>query len=225
VGEKEWLECTDPTTMLEFLRGKASDRKLRLFAVACCRRFQHLLVPEACEALEVAERVAEGTASSEDRRRVREVAFHVGWVTDPSTAHRRGPAKAAVCDALARRAWQAAADTAWRTNHIGTLETYRSCGEDWAAARKGQDSVLAELLRDIFGNPFRPFVVDPKLLTPTVKALAQAIYTDRAFSDLPILADALEEAGCTNLDILDHCRKPGEHVRGCSVVDLVLGKK
>jgi hypothetical protein len=61
-------------------------------------------------------------------------------------------------------------------------------------------------------------------LTSTVTSLAQAIYTDRAFDRLPILADALEDAGCTNQDILAHCRQPGEHVRGCWVVDLLLAK-
>ena len=84
--------------------------------------------------------------------------------------------------------------------------------------------LICRLLRDIFGNPFRPIVADPAWLTPTVGSLAVAIYEDRAFDRLPILADALEEAGCTNADVLLHCRVPAEHVRGCWVVDLVLGK-
>ena len=79
-------------------------------------------------------------------------------------------------------------------------------------------------LRDIFGNPFRPVLADPAWLTPTAVALAAAIYEDRAFDRLPVLADALEEAGCTDADVLLHCRRPGEHVRGCWVVDMVLGK-
>jgi len=80
------------------------------------------------------------------------------------------------------------------------------------------------LLRDIFGNPFRPVTVDPAWQTATVVALAEAIYADRAFDRLPILADALEEAGCLNGDLLNHCRQPGEHVRGCWAVDLLLSK-
>jgi hypothetical protein len=83
------------------------------------------------------------------------------------------------------------------------------------------------LLREIIGNPFKGFVIDVSWLcwrTNTVPKLAQAIYDDRAFDRLPILADALEEAGCDNTDMLDHCRRPGEHVRGCWVVDLLLGK-
>jgi hypothetical protein len=88
-----------------------------------------------------------------------------------------------------------------------------------------ESQAQAHLLRDIFGNPFRPVRVDPSSLTPTVTALAQTIYTDRTFDTMPILADALEEAGCTNDDILAHCRGGGEHVRGCWVMDLVLGKE
>jgi hypothetical protein len=86
----------------------------------------------------------------------------------------------------------------------------------------------SHLLRCIIGNPFRPVAVNADWLTwnnGTVAKLAQNIYDDRAFDLLPILADALEEAGCTNQDILDHCRSGGEHVRGCWVVDALLGKE
>jgi hypothetical protein len=84
------------------------------------------------------------------------------------------------------------------------------------------------LLRDIFGPlPFRAIALDPAWLTwnhATVHAIAGRIYDERTFHDLPILADALEDAGCTDPDILAHCRQGGEHVRGCWVVDLILGK-
>ena len=83
-------------------------------------------------------------------------------------------------------------------------------------------------LRDIFGNPFRPVTLDHAWLRwndGAAVAIAQRIYDERRFQDLPILADALEEAGCTSGDILEHCRGPGPHVRGCWVVDLVLGKE
>ncbi|MCE9561576.1 MAG: hypothetical protein K8U57_05935 [Planctomycetes bacterium] len=79
-------------------------------------------------------------------------------------------------------------------------------------------------MRDIIGNPFRPVVADPSWLTSDVIALAQGIYEDRAFDRMPILADALQDAGCDNEDVLSHCRQPGEHVRGCWAVDLILGK-
>jgi len=84
------------------------------------------------------------------------------------------------------------------------------------------------LLRDIFGNPVRPVVLDPAWRTPTVLALAQAAYIERTFPSgtldvarLAVLADALEDAGCDNADILSHLRGPGPHVRGCWVVDLL----
>ncbi|MBL8795112.1 MAG: hypothetical protein JNM56_14480 [Planctomycetia bacterium] len=82
----------------------------------------------------------------------------------------------------------------------------------------------AGFIREIFGNPFRPATIDPTWRTANVVSLATAIYNERAFDRLPILADALEDAGCTSREILDHCRQPGEHVRGCWCVDLVLGK-
>ena len=80
------------------------------------------------------------------------------------------------------------------------------------------------VFRDIFGNPFRPVAADPAWLTPTAVAIATALYAHRAFDRMPILADALEEAGCTNADVLLHCRSGGPHVRGCWVVDLLLEK-
>jgi hypothetical protein len=82
----------------------------------------------------------------------------------------------------------------------------------------------SSLVRCIFGNPFRPATLDPAWRTDTVVALARGIYDDRAFDRLPILADALQDAGCDNDDILNHCRDAGPHARGCWVVDLVLGK-
>jgi hypothetical protein len=84
---------------------------------------------------------------------------------------------------------------------------------------------LPAILRDIFGNPFRPVSAEPSWLTSTVLQLAGGIYAGRAFDRLPILADALQDAGCDTTDILAHCRGPGPHVRGCWVVDLVLGKR
>jgi hypothetical protein len=84
----------------------------------------------------------------------------------------------------------------------------------------------ADLLRCVFGLlPFRSISVDAPSLSSIVTTMAHAIYNERAFDRLPILADALEEAGCTSPEILAHCRGPGPHVRGCRVVDLVLGKE
>ncbi len=82
----------------------------------------------------------------------------------------------------------------------------------------------ARLLRCIVGNPFAPVAFDPAWRSETAVALATGIYADRAFDRLPILADALEEAGCDHPDVLAHCRGPGPHARGCWVVDGVLDK-
>jgi hypothetical protein len=90
----------------------------------------------------------------------------------------------------------------------------------WTEEREGQSSLLS----DLFGNPFRPITLDSSWLTPTVKALARSIYDDRTFERLPILADELVKSGCAVPEILNHLRALGPHVRGCWVVDLVLGK-
>lgn len=95
---------------------------------------------------------------------------------------------------------------------------------EFLSALAHEQANQANLLRDIFGNPFRPITFDSAWHTETVAGIASAVYDYRAFERLPILADALQEAGCENEDILAHCREPGEHVRGCWVIDLVLGK-
>ena len=82
-----------------------------------------------------------------------------------------------------------------------------------------------DLLRDIFGNPFRPVAFDPAWRTDTALILARQMYESRDFSLMPILADALQDADCESDDMLNHCRSDGPHVRGCWVVDLVLGKQ
>ena len=82
-----------------------------------------------------------------------------------------------------------------------------------------------DILRCIMGNPFRPVAISPEWLTSTVVALAAGIYEEQAFDRAPILADALEDAGCTDEEVLNHLRGPDVHARGCWVVDLVLAKK
>lgn len=94
----------------------------------------------------------------------------------------------------------------------------------FAPSREDQDKGC-RLVRDIFGNPFRPVTFDPDWRTTTAVQLARGMYEGRDFAAMPILADALQDAGCDNADILDHCRGPGPHVRGCWVVDLVLEKE
>ena len=80
-------------------------------------------------------------------------------------------------------------------------------------------------MRCVIGNPFRPISFSPDWRTDTVVILSRQMYESREFSAMLILADALQDAGCDSADILNHCRGPGPHVRGCWVVDLVLGKE
>jgi hypothetical protein len=95
---------------------------------------------------------------------------------------------------------------------------------EFVSALAQEQANQANVLRDIFGNPFRPATIFPEWRASTVHALAQQMYDSRDFSAMPILADALQDAGCDSEDVLNHCRVPGPHVRGCWVVDLVLGK-
>jgi hypothetical protein len=211
--EEEWLTCTDPGRMLEWLRGP-SARKLRLFACACCRRIWHLGTAEARHAVEVAERHADGQglageleAAAEVVRSVRPQCFYFAAAPD-GTAYLAAHA--------AQRATDAAAD-----HHPFKSKT----PVVWRRAHAAECEAQAELLRDLFGNPFRPVALDPAWRTPTVLAIARAIYEGRGFGDLPILADALEDAGCTVAANLDHCRRPGPHARGCWALDLLLGRE
>jgi hypothetical protein len=105
------------------------------------------------------------------------------------------------------------------------ISKYLSSNARRQSAANNEPAVQARLLRCIFGNPYRPVSVGPSWLTSTAVALAEGIYADRTFDRLPILADALEDAGCGHADILAHCRGDGPHARGCWVVDLLLGKE
>jgi hypothetical protein len=201
--------------MLHFLRGKASERKLRLFAVACCRRISHLLPDAACRAaVEVAERFADEEVTKADLAAVH-ATVHPGLYRDWPAAQAAAAARHASADSLPLN-----------VAYYAFGHTFEA---EWKAASLPDQfkpilKALVKLLQDIIGNPFRPAAVDPGWLTPTVTGLAHTIYGGRLFDRLPILADALEEAGCDNEDILNHCRSKGEHTRGCWVVDLVLAK-
>jgi hypothetical protein len=219
--EQEWLACTDPQKMLEFLRGKVSDRKLRLFGCACARRLWPLLTEkESREAVKVAEQFADGRADGDELAAAEESA-------EDTTTAVYGTAKAAETPhfyAAAAAAWAATEDAIKAATFASQAVTD---GAHSDAERSVERVALARRLQDIIGNPFRPMAVDLSWLSwndGTVVKLAQAFYDERAFDRMPVLADALEEAGCHDTDILGHCRSTGKHVRGCWVVDLILGK-
>ena len=119
-------------------------------------------------------------------------------------------------------------DVAWGLWSNAEIRSYRTGGmEEFSALREGRQQAWIEgcqAAKEVLGNPFRPVSVPPHWLTPAVVGLAGGIYDDRAFDRLPILADALLDAGCENDQILSHCRSEGSHVRGCWAIDLLLGK-
>jgi hypothetical protein len=225
--EQEWLAYTYPRPMLEFLRGKASDRKLRLFACACCRALDPDLGTSqlARAAIEAAERYVDGAECREELQaasRTAAAASYAPWINSLEEGR-------FTTDLEKRQGWLARmARWASDTRHAGAASRAAEAANDqWFITRlqpPGWEGRLAFLLHDIFGNPFRPLTADPAWLTPSVVRLAEAIYDGRAFHRLPVLADALEEASCQNADILSHLRDPGPHVRGCWAVDLLLGK-
>lgn len=221
--ETEWLESAAPTKMLEFLKGKASDRKLRLFAVACARSCWHLLSDQRSrDAVESGERVADTSETSNEL----ESMYREAWAAVPlvgSDLH-MSAARAA------GRTVQPNAHDASRYAVNEIVELHANSMEDeegehaYWKGKANAEGMLASALRDIFGNPFRPVIVDPSRLNHDIIDLARLIYNERAFNRMPELADALQAAGCADEDILKHCRGTGPHVRGCWVIDVALGK-
>src|SRR5262245_23213325 len=237
--EAEWLACDDPDLMLEFLRDNASDRKLRLFACACCRRIWRLLVDKRSQrAIEItedyADRKAEERALDEAAAAAEDVyqQLNLDWDEANSVV----PDAAPLLESEAYAAWPTcesycgSRDKTHVYSSTDAIEVARavvsSLGED-SERQASERRCQAALVRCIVGNPFRPAILDPRWLAwndAIVVRLAQGIYEDRAFDRLPILADALEDAGCADAGLLGHLRDLGPHVRGCWVVDLVLGK-
>jgi hypothetical protein len=210
--EEEWFATTNVRDMVWSIRNHAKfARKLRLFAVACCRSVaSRCPTPQFHELVAEVEELADGR-TNEDRSRMKQVRNGVihsqswGSVPEYGAAHYL----------VAGQGWH----SALRTARVAR----RLAGSAQADQEREQLAQLA-LLRDILGNPFRPVVFPRKWRTDTAVTLARQMYESRDFGAMPILADALQDAGCDSEDILNHCRDPGEHVRGCWVVDLILGK-
>jgi hypothetical protein len=222
--EAQWLACTSPKQMLAYLRCRVNDRKLRLFAVACCGRLAPLLDdPRSVAAVEVAEQYADGLATEEQRTAAARSAQQV------CARFLRSRTRPAAGDYARQEACSAATATTITRALLAARRTSEYAAEAGRlAGMKGRSDYQTSLLRDIFGNPFRQAVLPSSLQTwngGTIGRLAASIYEERAFDRLPILADALEDAGCMDADILGHCRSAGEHVRGCWIVDLLLGKE
>ena len=220
--EAEWQACTAPQPMLEYLRGKVSDRKLRLFGCACCRRVWSLLSRKSRKSLVIAERYSDGEVSGSELFLAYFRAGLKAKVENRRDETAEGTAMSAVawvCDPPMFDSLSMAVEMG--VELAAASESYPIDPDRLADARRKQVSPL----RCIFGNPFHPVSLNPSWQTSAMTGSADCIYKERRFQDLPKLADYLEDMGCTNEDILNHCRKPNEHVRGCWVVDLILGKK
>jgi hypothetical protein len=217
--ELTWLTSDAPRAMLGFLASRMTDRKLRLFAVACCRRVMHLLTDKhSRRAVEVAERFADGTASADELAQTREAAESSKARQGDSYQGARAVARATVAES----AWDAANAASWYGQRVPELN----------------EIVQAFLLRDITGDPFRTVKISRAWLNwrnGSVVNLAQAIYDQcpiglvaedgSAIECFSELADTLEMAGCSSKAVLAHCRGQGNHVRGCWVMDQLLGKE
>jgi hypothetical protein len=226
--------------MLKFLRGRASDRKLRLFACACCRRIWHFLADKPYRhAVDVAERFEERLANATDLASVHSGAYQValygegegavgplwlaGWFSRPS-----GGASDNSGDPHAPAVLAASVSMQVASEGSELFST-------WAATLGVGNAVQAALLRDVVHAPFRAIHSRASWRSwnyGTIPKLSQSVYEDRHLPSghldphrLAVLADALEDSGCDNTEILNHCRQPGVHVRGCWAVDLLLGKE
>ncbi len=226
--EVGWLASENPYHLLSILRKQhvKSSRKHRLLAVACCYRVWERFSGVGRHTVEIVERYADRQAKFTEMTAARLQTWqfargqrHADILAFEAT-HR-------VAEIGLSRVLHRMLGVAWGGPEM--VRPTESYGWVWPEPSTWRQAcrTLCHLIRDIFRNPFCTTAVDSSWLwwnDRIVPRLAQAIYDEYAFDRLPILADALEEAGCTDADILNHCRQPGEHVRGCWVVDLILGK-
>jgi hypothetical protein len=211
MNETTWLTCADPLPMLDYLQGRASDRKLRLFAVSAYRLILPWITDSTSRiAMGVAEEFSDRLTGAEELASARATAYrtYLNSYANSIFAY-------AVADANAAHA-----------AHIATrdVETVQPV------------SKLVALLRDLVGNPFRPLPsLDRGVLVwneGTISRLAQRVYEQRPLpamnldsACLAVLADALEDAGCTERLLVEHLREPGLHYRGCWALDTILGRE
>src|SRR5262245_10046591 len=235
MDEALWLASEDPAAMLSWLEGRCSDRKLRLFACACCRVIGQLIKdPLCCQAVEAAEQHADGLMSAEEMDTIHEAAqngkplfadpsWAAAWTAAPSAIQAADESSRHAAESLARIAAEKAKRLAWAAVRTGATEDDKTAA--WARfdaerdmAKAAHSGELAGLLREIVGNPFGPREVTSYPLT--VVQLAQALYDgdDCGFA----LADALEEAN--RPELAEHFRRGEGQPKGCWGVDVILGK-
>jgi hypothetical protein len=243
--EQEWLHCDHPYHLLDYLRRRAASRpelagarKRRLLACAFCRTTWGLLTEERRAAVELAEHYADGETSEE--------ALHAAWreaeqrlkEARRALGRWRGSGPGALEPLGEARQWMMLYNTVLAAEAVAALVRPDQTWEDLVTVRDKLWQLLlysgafaglgesertwAPLVRDVFGNPFRPVRLDPAWQTPEVVRLAQAVYQERAFARLPELADALQKVHCTELALVGHCLGRRVHARGCWALDLLL---
>ncbi len=237
ITEDEWLTAKTVIDLDLYRSAKHQHRKWRLFGTACCRRAMNLFPDPRLDAVaDAAEQFADSTLTWDDVKRVRQILTAVR----KELGEKFGPDEAridivrALDDATQKKPLDALGACRHAEYAFAAAVRIHLSGDDrhtpetrarWQATLKAEDQEQVRLAHDIFGNPFRPVAVAPEWRTSDSVGLAQAIYAGRTFHDLPVLADALEEAGCDAAELLAHCRDTTlTHVRGCWAVDLVLGK-
>jgi hypothetical protein len=210
--EAEWLTAADAGAMVRFAASGLSARRERLLSCALARQvWDRLPDPRSRRAVEIAERFADGEATGRQLLLASRKAERVGadmsaW--PPGTHRIMEACAAALCASRVRGAV---------CNVCEVLHPVFAGNEQ---GRRG----LADMVREVVGNPFRPVTFHASWLTSTVVTLARQMYDSRDFSAMPILADALMDGGCSDEQVLTHCRGEGPHVRGCFVVDAILGR-
>ena len=222
--EKTWLACKDPEPMIAFLGARVSDRKLRLFALACVRRAWHFVTDKRIPKLvALLEDVADGRVKSRQREGARNRSYAVASSNLDDMQQ-----------CIGYDLWTAFEKDQGRENNdlgecVAAAFGYFAQGKNgptrkFNAGKKAERQQQPALLREVVGDPYRPVTFDPKWRTDTARALARQMYDSQEFGAAPILADALQDAGCECEPLLNHLRDAtAAHVRGCWAVDLVLG--
>lgn len=235
MAEAERQLDRDPRTLLRELQGKVSARKLRLFSLACLRRFECFLAHPRLEktraAIGVVERHIEGLASAEDLHPMRAAALEEieRNIREQALENWTGSDMGHIL--LANDAERAAARHIDLTQDfafdvvVDRLPESLTDDEAWEMVTGPVRTQLCRWLQDVAGNPSHPVQFQPEWRTPDAVAIASEMYLRRDFGALPVLAEVLQEAGCEDPLPIRHCRKRGEHIRGCWVIDLVLSKE
>jgi len=229
VTEKQWLKSANAETMADYYDARFTERKARLYMLACCRRHPEHITSAAVAnmvkllaahyadlrkpdkpfdspAIRKAYTALETYASSTQDSATRGLAFGVVAAAEPVSVMKR------LNEAFPYLVFSCIHDVA-----VGVSPNRENT--------KAESKVQAALLREVLGNSFQPVTPEPAWLTDTVLALARQIHESEDFTTMPILADALQDAGCENEAVLSHCRADEvTHVRGCWVLDSLLGK-